>query len=200
MSEGRDLETDEELLAKITAGNKSAYSVLVQRYLNKVWRLAISILRNELEAEDAVQEVFLTLWQSLDKWDHNGSAKLSTWIYRVAFNKCIDIKRKRRDASDADEIDIASDEDSAFTKTAQAELSEKMSDLMRDLPDKQRIALLMYYYEELSVEEISTKLDKSEQSVRSLLKRGRATLKDKIKYDPAFQSWDISGISGHLWR
>ena len=192
--------SDDALIATIKGGDKIAYQKLVQRYLTKIWRLAMSILHDEQEAEDAVQEVFLTLWQSLEKWDEDGKATFSTWIYRVSFNKCIDIKRKRKPAENTEDVPIVCNEKNGYQNTYQKELSGKVSDILKTLPDTQRLALLLYYYEELSVEEISYKLEKTEQSVRSLLKRGRATLKEKIQYDPAFQSWDVSGSLGHLWR
>lgn len=191
---------DEALLAKIAEGDKASYSLLVKRYLPKIWRLALSILKNEEEAEDAAQEVFLSLWQSVKNWDPEGTAKFSTWIYRVSFNKCIDIKRRRKPTEDSEGIDIASDDQNAYQATLQNELSDKLNELLKALPYMQRMALLLYYYEELSVEEISDKLDKTEQSVRSLLKRGRSSLKEKMQYDQAFRSWDVSGLSEHLWR
>ena len=195
-----DTLSDEELVSLIVNGDKQAYSLLVQRYLNKIWRLAMSILHNEQEAEDAVQEVFLTLWQKLEQWDTNGKAKFSTWIYRVSFNKCIDIKRKRKPTEDSDQVVLPDSGKTAYQDILQNELSKKLSNLLKDLPEMQSMALLLYYYEELSVEEISVKLEKTEQSVRSLLKRGRAKKKKKMQYDQAFQSWDISGLSEHLWR
>ncbi len=195
-----DKASDEDLVRAIRDGDKHSYSILVERYLDKIWRLAMSILTNEQEAEDAVQDVFLMLWQSLDKWDPDGAAKFSTWIYRVSFNKCIDIKRKRRPSSDIEDMQISTGDKTAYQQTLDHQLSDKLSIILETLPEAQRSALLLFYYEELSVEEICSKLSRSEQSVRSLLKRGRATLKEKLQYDQAFQSWDISGLSEHLWR
>ena len=172
--------SDEELVHAIKKGDKKAYQILVKRYLTKIWRLGMSILHNEQEAEDAVQEVFLSLWQSLEKWDPDGEAKFSTWIYRVAFNKCIDIKRARKPTVSEENAPEKSTETDGYDHTLQNELSDKLTALMAQLPENQRLAMLLYYYEELSVNEISAKLDTTEQSVRSLLKRGRKTLKDKI--------------------
>lgn len=191
---------DEDLVKAIQAGDQKAYQQLVKRYITKIWRLAMSILHNEQEAEDAVQEVFLSLLQSLDKWDPNGKAQFSTWIYRVSFNKCIDMKRARKETVPEDQAPEKSTESGAFEELLQNEIAGKVADLMAQLPEAQRLAILLYYYEELSVDEISAKLETTEQAVRSLLKRGRKKLKDKIQYDPAFQSWEFPGDSGHLWR
>ena len=192
--------SDEELIEAIRAGDKHAYQILVKRYLGKIWRLAVSILHNEAEAEDAVQDVFLSLWQSIGKWDPAGQARFSTWIYRVSFNKCIDIKRARKPTVSDDQAPEKATEENAYDHMLQNEISDKISVLLSELPETQRMAMLLYYYEELSVDEISAKLETSEQSVRSLLKRGRKALKEKIQYDPAFQSWDFPGDSRHLWR
>lgn len=190
---------DEVLIAAIKSGDQKAYKMLVQRYLNKLWRLAMSILQDEEEAEDAVQEVFLTLWQSLDKWEASGPALFSTWLYRVTFNKCIDIKRGRKPNISEDQAPEQTTNPDAYNNVLQSEISGKMADHMNALPGSQQTVMMMYYYEELSVNEISAKLGATEQSVRSLLKRGRKNLKDKIQYDQAFKSWDFSGSSEHIW-
>lgn len=191
---------DEVLIARIVKEqDQKAHAILLQRYINKMWRLAISILKNEQEAEDAVQDVFVSLLQSLENWDPNGQAKFSTWIYRVTFNKCIDIKRKKKPNESADNIDLASEEKTAYQITLSNQLSEKLIEIVKTLPDGQSDALRLYYFKEMSVEEISGQLDKSEQSIRSLIKRGKAGLKDKIQLDPAFQSLDMQGLAKQLW-
>ncbi|MGH1403442.1 MAG: RNA polymerase sigma factor [Alphaproteobacteria bacterium] len=181
--------SDDDLLHMITHGDKTAYNLLIQRYLGKVWRLSFSILKNEQEAEDATQDVFLSLWQSLENWDKNGKAKFSTWIYRVTFNKCIDIKRKKKPTTDTDSIDVMSEEQSAYQSTLQRQISDRLNILLCTLPDTQKEALQLYYFKELSAIEVATQMNKSEQSVRSLLKRARASLKDTIQRDDHIQAW-----------
>lgn len=178
---------DEELLIGIMSGSEKAYNMLANRYARKIWRLAVSILKDEQEAEDAVQDVFLSLTQNLEKWDPNGSAKFSTWIYRVAFNKCIDIKRKRKPTESAEELELKSGDKSAYHETLDHQISTLLSGHLGNLPDAQKTALELFYYQELSVEEIATHLDNTVQGVRSLLKRGKAALRDSMRYDRTFQ-------------
>jgi RNA polymerase sigma-70 factor (ECF subfamily) len=188
---------DEILLARIEAGDQKAYTLLVQRYVGKIWRLAMSILKNEAEAEDAVQDVFVSLLQSLKKWDPNGQAKFSTWIYRVSFNKCIDLKRKRKYSDCSDDMDMRSSDKNAYQETFDSQISEKLTEHLSNLPDAQKAALLLYYYEELSVEEIAIELDNTTQGIRSLLKRGKAALRDKMQYDQTFKSNQMSELIAH---
>ncbi|MGH1397647.1 MAG: RNA polymerase sigma factor [Alphaproteobacteria bacterium] len=181
--------TDEALITLILGkGDRKAYNILVQRYLKKIWRLAMSVLKNEAEAEDAVQDVFLSLMKSLEKFDLNGGAKFSTWIYRVSLNKCIDLKRKRKPIDTAaPSEDLACEEKSAYHKTLNNQLSSKLKNVMQSLPEGQKDALKLYYFEEKSVNEICAQLSKSEESIRSLLKRGKAGLKEKL--ETSRQTW-----------
>lgn len=185
---------DEVLLARIDAGDQRAYTALVQRYVGKIWRLAMSILRNEQEAEDAVQDVFVSLLQSLKSWNPEGEAKFSTWIYRVSFNKCIDIKRKRRPTESADDMDMRCEEKNAYHETLDNQISARLSGHMGKLPDAQQDALRMFYFEELTVAEIAEHLGNTEQGVRSLLKRGKASLRDTMQYDSAFKSGKMTEV------
>ena len=192
---------DATLVAMVINGDKAAYQVILQRYYTKIWRLSLSILKDEQEAEDAVQEIFLALWQNVQNWDPNGAAKFSTWIYRVSFNKCIDIKRKNRPETHGDEMVIAAaGDETAYQDALQRQVADKLAELMRSLPQMQSMALNMYYYQELSVSEIAVKLDKSEQSIRSLLKRGKATLKDKMGIDLHVRSADLEKETLNILR
>lgn len=192
---------DSALVALVVSGDKAAYQVILQRYYTKIWRLSLSILKDEQEAEDAVQEIFLALWQNIHNWDPKGAAKFSTWIYRVSFNKCVDIKRKKRPETHGDEMIIAAaGDETAYQDALQSQVAEKLAALMKSLPEMQAMALRMYYYQELSVDEIAMKLDKSEQSIRSLLKRGKATLKDKMGIDLHVRSADLEKETLNILR
>ncbi len=192
---------DATLVSLAITQDKAAYKVILQRYYTKIWRLSLSILKDEQEAEDAVQEIFLTLWQNLASWDPEGKAKFSTWIYRVSFNKCIDIKRKNRPETHGDEMVIAAaGDENAYQEALQKQVAEKLAALMKTLPDMQAMALRLYYYHELSIDEIAVKLDRSEQSIRSLLKRGKATLKDQLGIDLNVRSADLAKDCNDILR
>lgn len=186
--------SDEELVSSIKAGDRQSYPLLVKRFLPKIWRLSLSILHNEQEAEDATQEIFLSLWQNIEKWDPQGTAKFSTWIYRVSFNKCIDIKRARKNTVSEDSLPEKSTSSDAYDDMLQTEVSKKMIELLSELPKAQQAVMRLFYYEELSVEEITQKLKTTDQSVRSLLKRGRKSIKEKMKFDPDLNSWEFPDV------
>ncbi|MGB0719332.1 MAG: RNA polymerase sigma factor [Bdellovibrionales bacterium] len=176
--------SDDTLILFITeTANQHAYKILIGRYKDKIKKLCISILGDTQEAEDAMQEILLSLWQSLNRWDTNGQAKFSTWVYRVSFNKCIDIKRKRKPVDNTNHEELPCELQSAYSIVLQNQLSTRLGSLLKTLPQAQSLALRLYYYEELSVEEIGARLDKSEQSIRALLKRGKAALRDKMQDD-----------------
>jgi RNA polymerase sigma-70 factor (ECF subfamily) len=172
-----DQYTDEQLLLKIKADDKAAFQLLVSRYLNKIWRVAYNVLFDKQDAEDVTQEVFITVWNKRHEWAE-GDAAFSTWLYRVAINRAIDFKRRRR----PDHVEI--DEDLPATSDIpndevimQSQFSAAFRQCVQALPEKQMACLMLFYYEELNVEEICVRLQASEDSVRSLLKRGRANLK-----------------------
>ncbi len=190
-------QSDEALLILVKAGDRRAYNLIVQRYLSKIWRLAVSILKNEQDADDAVQDVFLKLWQSREMWDPNGTASFSTWIYKMALNKCIDIRRaKIRKAETSQDLapELTAKED-AYKAMFRKELSESLVGLLKKLPDTQKRVIFLHYFREMTVFEISEHIGASEQSVRSLLKRGRKTLREKAAFSPALQAVDYSEIT-----
>jgi len=176
---------DEELLIRIKNADKIAYNIIVERYLTKLWRLGMSIFHNASEAEDAVQDVLLSVWQNRANWkdESEGGAKFSTWIYRVMLNRCIDIKRKRKPSSGVDIIDdVTSDKrPDAENILVKSQNSTQLLAHLMQIPEKQRLALLLFYYDELSIKEISDKLSLNEPAIRSLLKRGRTSLKERFE-------------------
>ncbi len=168
--------SDEALLEQIKLGSKPAFKILVERYLNKIWRLSFNILNNRQDAEDVTQEVFINVWNHRDQWDA-GEAKFSTWLYRVAFNKSIDFKRRQRQNHVVLDDGIEETGKGAETITAERQQQAIFMECIKKLPEKQMMCLLLYYYEELNIPSICDRLQTTEDSVRSLLKRGRQNLK-----------------------
>lgn len=176
---------DVVLLELIKQDNQAAYRVLVDRYLGKLWRLGVNVLGNESEAEEVVQESLLTVWKNRKNWEE-GRAKFSTWVYRITLNRCIDLKRRRRPTTGTDKI-----EHTLACNTLPAtdhliirnEQNKELLGFIDLLPENQKKALLLFYYEEMDIKEISMRLSTTEQGTRSLLKRGRKKLRDLIGND-----------------
>ena len=186
--------SDEDLIVKINGDDRHAYAVLLQRYAHKVVRMAMSVVKNDDMAEDVAQDVFLSLLVSLQDWDKGGQAKFSSWIYRVTFNKAIDHKRKQKPVESTDDVQLACQAKDGYQQILEKQMSQKMKDLLHKLPDTQRTAIFLYYYKEMSVADIAKHMDSTDVAVRSLLKRGKAILRDKIKHEEALQKSKLAAL------
>jgi RNA polymerase sigma-70 factor (ECF subfamily) len=170
--------SDDELLIQIKHNdNQRAFAILMGRYKDKVKGLAFRLLYNSEAAEDAMQDVFCTVWRTREKWDIDGAAQFSTWIYRVTVNRCVDVKRKMRPQVDINDIELAHD-DQTDLRMRQNELAGAIRSLLADLPTNQALALRMYYLEDKTIPDIASDMGKSELSVRSMIKRGKAGLRE----------------------
>jgi len=170
--------SDNELLVLIKQNDdQRAFSVLMDRYKDKVKGLSYRLLYSSEMAEDAMQDVFCTVWRTRDKWDIAGTAQFSTWIYRVTVNRCVDVKRKLRPQVDIHDMELAHDDETDL-KMRQNELKRAVTDLLAELPTNQSLALRAYYLEEKTIAEIASDMDKSELSVRSMIKRGKAGMRE----------------------
>lgn len=179
--------SDEELCERLRFGSEMALRLLIERHAPTVLRLASNILGDVGDAEDVVQEVFITVWKCRESWV-NGSAKFSTWLHRVSINKAIDKRRQRKSTPEAPEVITAASDaitmrDPPADPTAQlsfAEMMTKLSAVIDRLPVSQAQALRYFYFEGREVSAIAQDLGASEQAVRSLLKRGRETLRVRL--------------------
>tara|TARA_B100001179_G_C18529092_1_gene376221 strand:- start:365 stop:943 length:579 start_codon:yes stop_codon:yes gene_type:complete len=167
---------DDVLLERIKRNDQAAFSMLMERYRDKIKGLAWRLLYNDEAAEDALQEVFCAVWQNKDKWEIGGAAKFSTWIYRVTVNKCVDVKRKMRPQVDIEDTNLSTNARAERIISAK-QMEKTLGQLLDTLPEQQALALRMYYYEDKKVEDIAAELDNTELGVRSLIKRGKAALR-----------------------
>ena len=180
-------ESDETLFLASQAGDELAFRTLVERHAPLVRRLALNVVRDELEAEDVAQEAFVAAWRNRQAW--RPEARFTTWLYRIAMNKAIDRYRSRRSAPHSQEV-IAQiiDRDVSLTETPEQEgglerrqVSTTLMSALEALPATQRTALKLFYFEDMEVAKIATVMVTSEQSVRALLKRGRQALKLRLR-------------------
>jgi len=150
---------------------------LTDRMLPRALSVATRVLGDRAEAEDVAQEAMLRLWRIAPDWQ-TGQAKVSTWLYRVTMNLCIDLQRKRRGGTVAldDAPDPADHAPSAAEQLVAKARSDALQDALAQLPDRQRQAVVLRHLEELANPEIAEILGVSVEAVESLVARGKRGL------------------------
>ena len=166
---------DAVLLDGVAAGDETAFTALVDRHYSLVFRLSARVLGNAADAEDVTQEAFVKLWRNPPEL-RNKSA-LKGWLARVARNLAIDRLRRARNTSDS-ELELLVDPSTApdgHLRHGQA--ANEVSAALAQLPERQRTALQLTYFEALGNQETASVMDISVEAVESLLSRARKTLR-----------------------
>lgn len=171
---------DEDLLVLVGGGDRQAYRILVERHGRRVLGMARRMTGNLAEAEDVAQEAFLRVWQRAADWREKG-AKFSTWLYRVVMNLCLDRKRRKPMAPLEAAGDPADERPDAETTLAAAERSQQVEAALARLPDRQRAALVLSYYEGLNNAAAAEALEISVAALESLLVRARRSLRAELE-------------------
>jgi RNA polymerase sigma-70 factor (ECF subfamily) len=183
---------DAALMLRVKQGDFGAFEELVEKYKQPVMNMVYRTLPDATEAEDLAQHVFLQVFKSAHRYEV--SAKFTTWLFTIARNLCLnEIRRRSRHPAesldetfaDNDEQPIRQAEDmrtfSPPDSLLQGELETKIEEALAELPEKQRTAILMCRGDEFSYEDIAEVLECSVSATKSLIHRGRETLKQKLK-------------------
>lgn len=164
------------LIRELKRGREDAYRQLVEEYGNRLLRTCYLILRDREEAEDIVQETFVRVFRKIEEF--RGESGLYTWIYTIALNLSRDRLRKRMDFSIFENERICNiNSEIHIEKVIDRDLLKRELD---EIPPIYREVLVLFYFEELSVKEISQLLDEKEGTVKSKLSRGRNILKESL--------------------
>lgn len=175
---------DEDLVRRVGAGDRRAAGELVRRHLPRMVGLSRRMLGDAAEAEDVAQEVFLRVWKHAPAWKP-GQAKFETWMHRVAMNLCLD--RLRRAGRNAGEVppETIDRQASATRSLDDRQRRERVRDALQLLPERQRAALVLCYYQDRTNIEAAEILGVSVDALESLLSRARRTLKSALAADRA---------------
>ena len=165
-------------MRKISRGDTEAFHELLVRYEKRVFALAWRFCFNKTEAEDLTQETFLKIWKNAGSWQPE--AKLETWIYRVLYNLFIDSQRRVKGQSEELTDDICSDDDTPEQALIKKRTAEEVALALNDLPERQKEALILCYYQEMKAKDAAEILSVSQSALEALLFRARQTLKDKL--------------------
>lgn len=175
-----DKDSDEALIARAGRGDRLAASALVVRHGDRIYAVCRRMLRDRDAAEDAAQETFLKLWKHAGKWRPQG-AKVSTWLVRIAMNACLDrLRREGREIPDEAAPERADPAPRADHLMAVEERRDAVEAALARLPDRQRAAIALCHYQELSNIEAAAALGVSVEALESLLARGRRALKESL--------------------
>lgn len=174
------LSEDDHLLDRMRRDDVEAYRKLVERHIDQAFALALRVLKNPADAEDVTQDAFVSTWMNRHKWQA-GRAKFTTWLYRVIVNRCIDMQRLPRNEW-LDNVPEPEDEKpDAVASIHKRQVYAYLEDALERLPPQQRVAVVLSYYEDMSAADIGDVMGASVSAVESLLKRGRARLRELLR-------------------
>jgi len=170
---------DQIIINQIIEGDSKAFTELVNRYKDLVYTLALRMLKNREEAEEVSQDTFIKIYKSLHKF--KGESKFSTWIYKVAYNSCLDrIKKNRKYLNDVEINEFTEHEvktvDNAFEALVEEERNQLIQECLNVLPSDDSFLLTLYYFEEQSLDEIANIVGLTANNVKVKLFRSRKKL------------------------
>ncbi len=188
------IEKDEELIRSAKTGDRGAFTTLVKRYEETVFRFSLKLCRDREKAEETLQDTFINVYRKLGSFD--GKSKFSTWLYAIVTNNCL-MKRRKRKLRELEEPLEALDnpatspdgkfahqvvrwEDSPADILLGKELRRLLDDAILKLPDIYRAVFILRDVEGKSNEETAEVLSISQEAAKSRLRRARAFLREEL--------------------
>ncbi|PTT08915.1 RNA polymerase [Flavobacterium sp. HMWF030] len=170
---------DQHYINRILQGETNLFAMLVDRYKDMIFTLAIKMVKNREEAEEVAQDTFIKIYSSLIKF--KGDSKFSTWIYKIAYNTCLDRLKKNK----KEDLNISIDEfsahliktmDNALSALEDKERKQTIQDCLNLLPGDENFLLTLFYFEDQSLEEIGKIMNINANNVKVKLFRSRQKL------------------------
>ncbi len=182
-------EMEAAAVAQVLAGDRDAFRVLVDAHSRSIFNLAYRMTGNQQDADEVVQETFLRAYKNLDRFE--GKSKFSTWVYRIAVNRCLDMLEKKKingdytisDDPDPEEntVQVASTDAGPERQLLSRETNEKIATAMKLLTPTERIAFTLRHMEGQSIEEISKTLKVKENAAKNTIFRAVKKLRYNLE-------------------
>jgi RNA polymerase sigma factor (sigma-70 family) len=196
---------DEDLVRRVVGGDRSAFEPLMRRHNRRLFRLARATLRNDAEAEDALQEAYFTAYRRLHQY--RGEAALETWLSRVVLNECLARRRRatRRENvapifSPADQESLDQMAESTLERPDEAAVRAEMRSVLERridaLPEPFRVVFVLRCVEDLTVEETAACLGLPEATVRTRHFRARSLLRESLARELDLAERDVFEFAG----
>lgn len=171
--------SDQHYINQIIHGDTNVFSVLVDRYKEMIFTLALKMIKNREEAEEVSQDTFVKVYNSLNKF--KGDSKFSTWIYKITYNTCLDRLKKNKKEDSTISIDEFSDYlvktmDNALSALEEKERRQTIQNCLNLLSREENFLLTLYYFDDQNLDEIAKIMDINSNNVKVKLFRSRKKL------------------------
>ncbi len=182
---------ESDLIQRLREGDRTAFKILFENFKSRVFNTCLSYVQHTEEAEEITQDVFIEIHRSVGLY--KGESALSTWIYRISVNKCLDFlrhrKRKKRSGllvslfkKDSTELQVdAPHFDHPGVVLENKEKAALLFKVIDNLPNQQKTAFILSQIEDLPQKEIATIMKLSEKAIESLLQRAKANLRNDLE-------------------
>lgn len=182
---------DEYLINRVIKGDSNTYSVLIDRYKHMVYTLALKIVKNREDAEEVAQDTFVKAYNALNEF--KGESKFSTWLYKITYYRSLDYLKKNKRRVETTNIDISEDYniasiDDALDKMERKERTEIIKHAIRELPADDAFLITLYYFETLSLKEISKVMEIPTNTIKVRLFRSRKRLAKILENNLEFEN------------
>ncbi|MFD2674309.1 RNA polymerase sigma factor [Gulosibacter bifidus] len=175
--------TEAELLARAKQGDQLAFNELLTPYRNRLFAVCIRTTGNRADAEDALQNALIAIWQNLPKF--RGEASISTWAFRIATNASLALLRKRREITVDDEAEYVFEESDGTDFAEDHAVKDRVQSALKTLSEDFRVALVLREFGDYTYEQIAEYQQVPVQTVRSRLNRARKQLKAALEAQTA---------------
>ena len=170
---------DQHYIDKVLQGETNAFAMLVNRYKDMIYTLALKMIKNREEAEEVAQDTFIKIFNSLSKF--KGDSKFSTWIYKIGYNTCLDRLKKNKKEEQNISIDEFSSHliktmDNALSALEDKERKQTIQNCLNLLPSEENFLLTLFYFEDQNLEEIGKIMSINANNVKVKLFRSRQKL------------------------